>query len=155
MMLPRLQLLRDFLREDGSIWVTIDDNEGHYLKVLMGEVFGRGNFTATAIWQKLHARNNSAQHMSADHDFVLAYARNLTSWSRNKVARTDASDADFWNPDGDERGDWRRSDLTAAKPYADGHYEVVGPQGDRFSPRSNRCWSISRATFEELQRDKR
>ena len=66
MMLPRLQLLRELLREDGSIWVTIDDNEGHYLKVLMDEVFGRGNFVATAIWQKLHARNNSAQHLSAD-----------------------------------------------------------------------------------------
>jgi adenine-specific DNA-methyltransferase len=155
MMLPRLQLLREFLREDGSIWVTIDDNEGHYLKVLMDEVLGRGNFVATAIWQKLHARNNSAQHMSADHDFVLAYARNLSAWSRNKVPRTDASDADFWNPDDDARGQWRRSDLTAAKPYADGHYDVVGPYGDTFSPRSNRYWSISRSTFDELARDKR
>ena len=155
MMLPRLQLLREFLREDGSIWVTIDDNEGHYLKVLMDEVFGRGNFIATAIWQKLHARNNSAQHLSADHDFVLAYAKNLARWTRHKVPRTDASDADFWNPDKDPRGDWRRSDLTAAKPYADGHYEVIGPHGDSFSPRSNRYWSTSRQTFDELLNDNR
>jgi adenine-specific DNA-methyltransferase len=155
MMLPRLQLLREFLREDGSIWVTIDDNEGHYLKVLMDEVFGRGNFIATAIWQKNHARNNSAQHLSADHDFVLAYARSLSAWQRNKVSRTEASDADFWNPDEDARGMWRRSDLTAAKPYADGHYEVVGPHGDRFVPRANRYWSISRQTFEQLLADNR
>jgi adenine-specific DNA-methyltransferase len=155
MMLPRLQLLREFLREDGSIWVTIDDNEGHYLKVLMDELFGRGNFIATAVWQKNHARNNSAQHLSADHDFVLAYGRSLSSWQRNKVARTVASDADFWNPDADSRGMWRRSDLTAAKPYADGHYEVVGPHGNRFAPRANRFWSISRRTFEELLADNR
>lgn len=155
MMLPRLQLLRELLREDGSIWVTIDDNEGHYLKVLMDEVFGRGNFVATGIWQKLHARNNSAQHFSADHDFVLGFARNLDCWTRNKVSRTEASDADFWNPDDDPRGDWRRSDLTAAKPYSDGHYEVTGPHGDVFSPRSNRYWSISRGTFDDLLRDGR
>jgi len=155
MMLPRLQLLREFLREDGSIWVTIDDHEGHYLKVLMDEVFGRGNFIATAIWQKLHARNNSAQHLSADHDFLLAYSRSLKDWSRNKVARTEASDADFWNPDEDPRGLWRRSDLTAAKPYSDGHYEVVGPHGDTFVPRGNRFWSISRETFEQLKQDGR
>jgi adenine-specific DNA-methyltransferase len=56
MMLPRLQLLREFLREDGSIWVTIDDHEGHYLKVLMDEVFGRGNFVANCVWQCLGTR---------------------------------------------------------------------------------------------------
>jgi adenine-specific DNA-methyltransferase len=155
MMHPRLVLLRELLAEDGSIWVTIDDNEAHYLKVLMDEVFGRTNFVSTVIWQKLHARNNSAQHLSADHDFVLVYAKSLPNWKRNKVARTEASDADFWNPDDDLRGLWRRSDLTAAKPYADGHYEVVGPHGDRFVPRSNRSWSISRATFDELVADDR
>lgn len=155
MMLPRLQLLREFLREDGSIWVTIDDHEGHYLKVLMDEVFGRGNFVATVIWQKLHARNNSAQHLSADHDFVLGFARSLPAWSRNKVSRTEASDADFWNPDEDSRGLWRRSDLTAAKPYSDGHYEVTGPHGHKFVPRGNRYWSISRETFEQLEADDR
>jgi adenine-specific DNA-methyltransferase len=72
MMRDRLVLLRDLLSGSGSIWVTIDDNEAHYLKVVMDEVFGRANFIATVIWQKLHARNNSAQYLSADHDFVLA-----------------------------------------------------------------------------------
>ena len=155
MMHPRLVLLRELLASDGSIWVTIDDNEAHYLKVLMDEVFGRSNFVATAIWQKLHARNNSAQHLSADHDFVLVYARSLPLWKRNKVDRTEASDADFWNPDNDPRGLWRRSDLTAAKPYSDGHYEVTGPNGDTFKPRGNRYWSLSRETFEELRADSR
>jgi len=119
------------------------------------EVFGRANFIATVIWQKLHARNNSAQHLSADHDFILVYARDSQMWKRHKVDRTVASDADFWNPDNDPRGDWRRSDLTAAKPYSDGHYEVTGPHGDKFAPRPNRWWSISRETFSELVADNR
>ncbi len=155
MMYPRLELLRELLSEDGSIWVTIDDNEGHYLKALMDEIFGRSNFVATVIWQKLHARNNSAQHLSADHDFVLLYAREISKWKRKKVGRSEASDADFWNPDHDPRGPWRRSDLTASKPYSDGHYEVTGPHGETFTPRSNRYWSISRGTFQELLTDNR
>ncbi|HRM69107.1 MAG TPA: site-specific DNA-methyltransferase [Thauera phenylacetica] len=155
MMAPRLELLRELLAEDGSIWVSIDDNEGHYLKVLMDEVFGRANFIATAIWKKNHARNNSAQFLSADHDFVLAYAKKLSNWVPNKVDRTEASDGDFWNPDNDPRGEWRRSDLTAAKPYNDGHYEVVGPYGDRFAPRANRAWSLSKETFDSLLADDR
>ena len=155
LMRDRLEALRRLLSFNGSIWVNIDDNEGHYLKVLMDEVFGRSNFVATVVWQKLHARNNSAQYLSADHDFVLVYARDLVRWKRNKVGRTEASDADFWNPDADARGDWRRSDLTAAKPYGEGKFEVIGPRGDVFAPRGNRWWSISRATFDELVADNR
>ncbi len=75
MMLPRLQLLREFLREDGSIWATIDDNEGHYLKVLMDEVFGRGNFVANALWQKVYSERMDAAAFSADHDHLLCYRR--------------------------------------------------------------------------------
>lgn len=155
MMRDRLELLRSLLSPDGTMWITLDDNEHAYCKVLCDEVFGRANFVANVIWQKLHARNNSAQYLSTDHDNVLVYARDLPQWRRNKVGRTAASDADFWNPDNDPRGDWRRSDLTAAKPYADGKYEVVGPHGDSFSPRANRWWSISKETFEELQADGR
>jgi adenine-specific DNA-methyltransferase len=79
MMLPRLQLLREFLREDGSIWVTIDDHEGHYLKVLMDEVFGRGNFVATFIWQKVDSPNDNKPPITPDHEFLLGYARNSAS----------------------------------------------------------------------------
>ncbi len=155
LMRDRLDLIRRLLAEDGSLWITIDDNEAHYLKVLADEIFGRNNFLSTVIWQKLHARNNSAQYFSTDHDFILVYAKNKSRWSRNKVSRTAESDAEFWNPDNDPRGDWRRSDLTAAKPYSDGKFEVVGPHGDVFSPRGNRWWGISRDTFEQLVADKR
>lgn len=155
MIWPRLELLRELLAEDGSIWVSIDDNEGHYLKVVMDEMFGRRNFVATVVWQKIHARNNTAMHFSDDHDFKIVFAKNIDKWKRNKVPRTAASDAEFWNPDDDPRGRWRRSDLTASKPYGDGHYEVTGPHGDVFTPRGNRYWSLSRATFQQLKDDNR
>ncbi|MCB9905258.1 MAG: site-specific DNA-methyltransferase [Planctomycetes bacterium] len=155
LMRDRLALIRELLSLDGSIWISIDDNESHYLKVLCDEIFGRTNFVATVVWQKNHARNNSAKYLADDHDFILVYARELDHWRRNKVERTAASDADFWNPDNDPRGEWRRSDLTAAKPYGDGKYEVVGPLGDKFTPRENRWWSLSRESFEELVGDNR
>ncbi len=79
MMLPRLQLLREFLREDCSIWVTIDNNEGHCLKVLMDEVFGRGNFLANVVWQKSYTSNQTAMHISDTHDHLLVYARSESS----------------------------------------------------------------------------
>jgi adenine-specific DNA-methyltransferase len=77
MMLPRLQVLRELLGEDGSIWVTIDDNEGHYLKVLMDEVFGRGNFVANALWQKVYSERMDANAFSNDHDHLLCYRRSI------------------------------------------------------------------------------
>ena len=87
MMLPRLQLLRELLREDGSIWVTIDDNEGHYLKVLMDEVFGRGNFVATFVWQKVDSPNDNKPAITPDHEFLLSYARNVeaTTFKKKKA----------------------------------------------------------------------
>jgi adenine-specific DNA-methyltransferase len=112
MMLPRLQLLRELLREDGSIWVTIDDNEGHYLKVMMDEVFGRGNFVSTLIWEKADSPRNSARQFSSDHDFIHVYARN-TVWQPTKLPRTDEANSIYTNPDNDERGPWLPGD-----PYA-------------------------------------
>jgi len=86
MMLPRLQLLRELLSEDGSIWVTIDDNEGHYLKVLMDDVFGRGNFVANALWQKVYSERMDASGFSNDHDHLLCYSRG-TAFSVGLVAK--------------------------------------------------------------------
>lgn len=155
MMRDRLLSIKTLLAPEGSVWVHCDDSEQAYLKVLMDEVFGRENFVASVIWQKIHARNNSAQHFSTDHDYIVVFAKNRTVWSRNRVDRTELSDGDFWNPDRDIRGPWRRSDLTASHAYAEGKYEVVGPHGERFVPRQGRWWSVSRETFESLQADDR
>ncbi|MEU1099525.1 site-specific DNA-methyltransferase [Streptomyces tibetensis] len=155
MMRDRLLLIKDLLAPDGSVWVHLDDAEMAYCRVLMDEIFGRGNFVGTAIWQKIHGRNNSAQHVSAVHDYMLIYARSKNDLVFNRIDRTELSDKEFWNPDNDPRGPWRRSDLTASHAYEDGRYEVVGPHGDVFAPRGNRWWSCSRETFEALRKDDR
>ncbi|MGK3106137.1 site-specific DNA-methyltransferase [Streptomyces sp. WAC05858] len=155
MMRDRLLLIHDLLAPGGSVWVHLDDAEMAYCRVLMDEIFGRGNFVGTVVWQKIHARNNSAQHLSAVHDYLLVYARAKSDLVLNRIDRTELSDQEFWNPDNDPRGPWRRSDLTASHAYEDGRYEVVGPHGEVFAPRGNRWWSCSRETFETLRQDNR
>lgn len=155
MMRDRLLLIRELLAPGGSVWVHLDDAEMAYCRVLMDEIFGRGNFVGTIVWQKIHARNNSAQHVSAVHDYLLVYARSKNDLVFNRIDRTELSDQEFWNPDNDPRGPWRRSDLTASHAYEDGRYEVTGPHGDVFAPRGNRWWSVSRETFEALREDDR
>ena len=112
MLLPRLQWLRELLSEDGSIWVTIDDNEGHYLKVLMDEVFGRANFVANVLWQKVFSPKNTARHFSEGHDHVLVYALDGDAWVPNEMPRSDKLNASYKNPDSDPRGLWTSGDLS-------------------------------------------
>jgi adenine-specific DNA-methyltransferase len=113
MMQPRLVLLRELLAEDGSIWVTIDDNEGHYLKVLMDEVFGRGNFVANVVWQKKYTIANDAKWLSDNHDHVLVYANEKSTWRPNKIPRTDEMNARYKNPDNHLKGQWKSTPLHA------------------------------------------
>ncbi len=80
-MRDRLELLRRLLTDDGSIWISIDDNEGHYLKILCDEVFGRSNFLSTVIWEKKYAPKADSKYLSQSHDFVVAFAKNLTTYN--------------------------------------------------------------------------
>ena len=116
MMYPRLVLLRDLLSENGSIWVTIDDNEGHYLKVLMDEVFGRSNFIATIAWEKDKGGRGDAD-ISTSQDMILGFARQRRRWAetRNLIERTVVQKGRFRNPDNDPRGPWRQGDDGTAK----------------------------------------
>ncbi|HMN93248.1 MAG TPA: site-specific DNA-methyltransferase [Hydrogenophaga sp.] len=147
MMLPRLQLLRELLSEDGSIWVTIDDNEGHYLKVLMDEVFGRRNFVANVVWQKSYTSNQTAKHLSDTHDHVLVYARNEPLLQVGKLQRTEEQIASFKNPDGDPRGPWKAENLSAGKFYSAGQFPIVGPTNETFLPPPNRYWRCNEAQY--------
>jgi len=110
MMLPRLYLARNLLREDGVIFVSIDDNEVHNLRCVMNEVFGEENFIATIIWQKVYSPKNTARHFSEDHDYILVYARNSENWMPNLLSRTDEMEARYANPDNDPRGPWKPVD---------------------------------------------
>jgi adenine-specific DNA-methyltransferase len=154
MMLPRLQLLRELLREDGSIWVTIDDNEGHYLKVLMDEVFGRGSFVANVVWQKKYAVANDHRTIAPMHDHVLVYRR-APQWQRNLLAREAVKDKLYRFTD--TRGEWRPDNYTCSKtaderpnPY----YPIVQPvTGEEIWPKRTRVWAFSRQQHEEHVRE--
>ena len=120
MMYPRLFLARNLLKEDGAIFVSIDDHEVQNLRILMDEVFGGENFIATIIWHKMDSPKNSAVHLSVDHDYVLLYARDAQIWRPNGLPRTDEMLARYKNPDDDPRGPWLLSDLAARNFYAQG-----------------------------------
>ncbi len=156
MMLPRLELLRDLLSEDGSIWVTIDDNEAHYLKVLMDEVFGRKNFVANVVWQKVYSVKGSAQHLSDMHDHIHVFAKSKGSWVSNLVPRSDKSTALFKNPDNDPRGPWRAGPLAARNHYSLGTYAITCPSGRIISgPPTGSYWRVSHEKLMQMDREGR
>jgi len=158
MMLPRLQLLRDLLSDDGSIWVTIDDNEGHYLKVLMDEVFGRRNFVANLAWHKRVSPANDAHYFSNDHDHILVYAKAKAKWTPNKLPRSEAQQKYYTNPDNDPRGPWNSAAYTCAKTADERpnlYYPLVHPKtGEEVWPKKTRVWAFGRETHEEHVRNK-
>lgn len=157
MMLPRLQLLRELLREDGSIWVTIDDNEGHYLKVLMDEVFGRGNFVANVVWQKRTSPDNRLRLGDA-HDHVLVFMKSsVANGNFNQLPISVERAKDFKNPDNDARGAWASTDFTGQTGHAtpSQFYTVIAPNGTRHPPPDGRCWALSEATFLKLIEENR
>ena len=155
MMLPRLKLLRELLRDDGAIFVSIDDNEVHRLRCLMDEVFGEENFLATVIWQKIFSPKNTAKYFSQDHDFIVVFARNIDDWQPNLVERSDQANARYKNIDNDPRGVWSSSDLTARNYYSRGTYEVAGPSGKKFGPSVGNYFRVSPDKFAALDREGR
>lgn len=113
LMRDRLEVIRRLMSEDGSLWVTIDDNEAHYLKVLCDEVFGRSNFVANAIWQKKYTVSNDAKWFSDNHDHILIYAKYKNGWQPNKLPRSDEMNARYTNPDNHPKGPWKATPLHA------------------------------------------
>ena len=150
LMYPRLELLREFLREDGSIWVSIDDDESHYLKVMMDEIFGRKNFVANIVWQKKYGPANDAKYLSDSHEHILMYSKNKLIWKPNLLERTNEQLKDYKNPDNDLRGLWRASDLSVRTFAETGMYKITGPNGKEFLPPPTRAWAVSKERFQEL-----
>ena len=156
MMLPRLKLLRELLRDDGAIFVSVDDNEVHRLRCLMDEVFGEENFVATIIWEKVYSPKSSAKYLSENHDFVVLYARSKESFILRLLPRTEVTDARYTNPDNDPRGPWKPSDLSARNPYSKGTYSIKCPGGRAIKgPPPGRFWIYANEKFWELDRDNR
>ncbi len=155
LMRDRLEIIKRLLSDDGSLWITIDDNEAHYLKVLCDEVFGRANFVANVVWQKAYTSNQTAMHISNTHDHVLVYAKNAGVFQIGKVPRTDEQKKTFSNPDNDPRGDWKAENLSAGKFYAAGQFPIIGPKGDEFLAPKGRYWRCNQQQYEAWLRDGR
>lgn len=156
MMMPRLKLLRDLLREDGVIFVSMDDNEVHHLRCLMDEVFGEENFVATICWHKMDSPKNTARHFSEDHDYVVIYGRNATRWRPNLLSRSEKMLKRYKNPDNDPRGPWLLSDLAARNRYSKGRYSIMTPSGKIIKgPPAGSYWRVSKEKFEKLDQDDR
>ena len=150
MMWPRLVLLRELLTEDGSIWVTIDDREAHYLKVLMDEAFGRGNFVANVLWQKRTSPDARIQ-LGAAHDHVLVFAKRADKTTFNVLKLTTDQASSFKNPDNDPNGAWSSTDFTAQGWRPNQMYEIVTPNGTRYEPPAGRCWGNIEPAFMRLR----
>jgi adenine-specific DNA-methyltransferase len=150
MMYPRLVLLRDLLAEDGSIWVTIDDNESHYLKVLMDEVFGRSNFVSNVVWQKKYAIANDHKSIAPMHDHVLVF-RKSAEFVRNLLDRDESKDRLY--KFSDERGDWRPDNYTCSKTAEERpnlYYPVRQPNTNELIwPKKTRVWAYSHEQHQE------
>lgn len=156
MMYPRLRLLKDFLSDDGSIWVSIDDNEVHYLKAIADEIFGRTNFIANVVWEKVFASKNSSQYFSESHDHLLVYAKSASKWQRNLLHRSSDQTSDYKNPDNDPRGVWNSVALSARNPYSLGLWATDTPSGRHIAgPPKGRYWTVSPTKFKELCDDNR
>ncbi|HCF3690306.1 TPA: site-specific DNA-methyltransferase [Pseudomonas aeruginosa] len=156
MMYPRLELIRELLAPDGSLWVTLDDNEAHYFKVICDEIFGRPNFIASVIWQKIYSPKNSARHFSVDHDYVFVYAKNAEKWVPNPMPRTEKQDKAYRNQDNDPRGPWKAGDLSARNYYGAGVYPITTPSGRVISgPPNGMYWRVSEDKLRQLDEDNR
>lgn len=155
LMRPRLQILWNLLSYDGSIWISIDDDEGHYLKVLCDEIYGRQNFVSTVIWEKKFSPQNDAKWLSDSHDFILVYAKNKTIWRPNLLPRTHEMDKRYKNPDNDPRGAWTSGDCLRKDVQKSGLYEIVTPNGKVCTPPTGRSWRFSQDTFLQMVKENR
>ena len=154
LMRDRLEIIRRLLSNDGSLWITIDDNEAHYLKLICDEVFGRSNYVTTIVWEKADSPRNSARQFSTDHDYVLVFSKE-PEWVPKRLPRTVEANAIYQNQDDDPRGPWLPGDPYANKPYSRGKYSITGPTGRTFSPPPGRYWRVSEERLRELDEDNR
>lgn len=150
LMRPRLEILRNLLTDDGSIWISIDDDEGHYLKVICDEMFGRNNFVNTVIWEKKYTIANDAQWLSDNHDFILVYAKKKEIWHPNLLPRTETMNKAYKNPDNHPKGIWKATPLHAKSGSSQAaSFTYTFKNGVIFSPPVG---TFSRYSTESLQR---
>ena len=156
MMYPRLRLARNLLKDDGVIFISIDDNEVHNLRKVCDEVFGEENFVANIVWQKKYSPQNDAKYFSDMHDHIICYAKskknadNDRGWDRILLPRTEEQNSRYSNPDNDKRGAWKSSDFSVKTYSANYDYPIHTPGGRVVKPPVGRCWRTSKDNFQKL-----
>jgi len=155
MIYPRLVLARNLLREDGVVFISIDDKEVAQLRKICDEIFGVSNFVAELIWERAYSPKNDAKYISNSHDYVVMYTRSITNFVIGRLPRTGEADARYTNPDNDPRGVWKPSDLSVKTYNAASDYPITAPSGRVIEPPAGRCWSLSKNAFFERLNDNR
>lgn len=155
LMRERLELLKNLLSEDGSIWISIDDDESHYLKVLCDEIFGRINFVSNIVWEKKYSPQNDTKWLSDSHDHIILYAKNKETWRPNLLPRSEEMNSRYKNPDNDPRGVWKAADFSVRTYNKSCDYPIKLPSGRIVNPPESRAWATSEEKFKELVRDNR
>jgi adenine-specific DNA-methyltransferase len=155
LMRDRLELLRNLLSPDGTIWINIDDNEQAYLRVLLDEIFGRKNFVATVVWQKKYGAKSDSKFLSESHEYVVCYGKDKDAAALNRLPRSQEQDARYKNPDNDPRGPWTSGDLlrNEARNYA--IYPIMGPSGKEHWPPKGTSWRFTKEKFADLVAENR
>lgn len=151
LMRDRLEIIRSLMAENGSLWITIDDNEAHYLKVLCDEVFGRKNFVANAIWQKKYSIQSDAKWLSDSHDHIFCFAKNKDVWRPNLLPRTEKQNKLYKHDDNDGRGLWRTDNVLVKTFSKSGVFPIVNPNtGEKHWPPEGSCYRFNEETANRL-----
>ena len=154
MIRERIELLHRLLREDGSLWVNLDDNEAHYFKVLCDESFGRSNFVSNIVWQK-RTSPDARIHLGGAHDHILVYAKKRDAVVFNRLSLTEEQANAYRNPDSDPNGSWSSSDFTAQGWRPNQMYKITTPSGVTYEPPDGRCWANIETVFQSLRSEGR
>lgn len=156
MMYPRLKVAKDLLdKDEGVIFISIDDSEVGNLRKICDEIFGGRNFLAQIIWERAFAPVNLKKHFSPSHDYIICYANNIDNCVCNGLKRDDSSNSRYANPDNDPRGVWTSGDLSVGPAVTEKIYEIITPSGRSVYPPSGYCWRLDKNTFFEYVKDKR
>ena len=150
MMYPRLFLARNLLKQDGIIFISIDDNEVKNLRSLCDEIYGEESFLAQVVWQKIHSTKNDAKYYSDSHEYLLCYAKSIESAKIRLLPRTKEMDARFANPDNDHRGPWSSGDLVANEERTGGYFDIVGPTGKTYNVPQGKHWVYSEENLNRM-----
>ncbi len=154
-MINRLQIAHELLHDTGSIWINIDSNENHYLKILLDNIFGNTNFINEVIWRKKYGIQNDAKYFSSNHDYILVYAKNIDNYTQNLLPRTAEQDKRYTNRDNDHRGPWKAENLSVGRVTEKDRYAITTPSGRIVTPPEGRSWVVNEQKFQELVDDNR